>query len=112
MPIPADSSRQTKTALPKPPLFPTGQIVTTPGALELLRRHGLTPWPFITRHVKGDWGDLCAEDAALNRAAVTDGSRILSAYVVEGTRLWVITDAAHDDEGNRQSTCLLLPEEY
>ena len=53
-----------------------------------------------------------AEDAALNRAAVTDGSRILSAYVVEGDRLWVITDAAHDDEGNRQSTCLLLPEEY
>ena len=112
MPIPADSSHKPQSALPKPPLFPTGQIVATPGALELLQRHGLTPWPFIARHVEGDWGDLDAEDAALNRAAVTDGSRILSAYVVEGDRLWVITDAAHDDEGNRQSTCLLLPEEY
>ena len=81
-------------------------------ALPLLQRHGLTPWPFITRHVEGDWGDLDAEDAALNRAAVTDGSRILSAYAVEGSRLWVITDAVHDEDGNRQSTCLLLPEEY
>ena len=111
MPI-SDSSHQTQAALPKPPLFPTGQIVATPGALDLLRRHGLTPWPFITRHVEGDWGDLDAEDAALNCAAVTDGSRILSAYVVEGSRLWVITDAVHDEDGNRQSTCLLLPEEY
>ena len=82
MPIPADSSHKPQSALPKPPLFPTGQIVATPGALELLQRHGLTPWPFITRHVEGDWGDLDAQDAALNRAAVNDGSRILSAYVV------------------------------
>ena len=86
--------------------------MATPGALELLQRHGLTPWPFITRHVAGDWGDLDAEDAASNRAAVTNGARILSAYAVEGSRLWVITDAVHDEDGNRQSTCLLLPEEY
>ena len=44
MPI-SDSSHQTQAALPKPPLFPTGQIVATPGALDLLRRHGLTPCP-------------------------------------------------------------------
>ena len=111
MPI-SDSSHQTQAALPKPPLVPTGQIVATPGALDLLRRHGLTPWPFITRHVEGDWGDLDAQDAALNRAAVNDGSRILSAYVVGDARLWVITDATHDGNGNRASTCLLLPEEY
>lgn len=112
MPIPADSSHQTQATLSKPPLFPTGQIVATPGALDLLRRHGLTPWPFITRHVEGDWGDLDAEDAAANRDAVTSGARILSAYALRDARLWVITEAAYDDEGNRQSTCVLLPEEY
>ena len=44
--------------------------------------------------------------------AVTSGARILSAYALRDARLWVITEAAYDDEGNRQSTCVLLPEEY
>ena len=30
----------------------------------------------------------------------------------EGDGPRVITDAVHDEDGNRQSTCLLLPEEY
>ena len=60
----------------------------------------------------GDWGDLCEEDKRSNDEALVDGSRILSAYHTElGEKLWVITEAV-DDEGVRQATTFLLPDEY
>ena len=37
--------------------FPLGQVVSTPGALDALARAGQEPWPFISRHVAGDWND-------------------------------------------------------
>jgi hypothetical protein len=59
------------------------------------------------RHARGDWGDVCEGDRQANDGALTDGSRLLSAYQTKtGTRLWVLTEA------DRSSTCLLLPEEY
>jgi hypothetical protein len=49
---------------------------------------------FLTKHARGDWGNVSPEDAALNDAAVRDGSRILSVYrTLKGTKLWVITEA-------------------
>jgi hypothetical protein len=96
----------------KKPRFNLGQIVATPGALDALREAGQQPDEFLTRHVRGDWGDLDDEDRQANAAAVIDGSRILSAYTTKrGERLWVITEAA-DDHGRRASSCLLLPSEY
>ena len=73
--------------------------------------HGLAPFKsvgeFLAKHARGEWGDLDAFDIEANRAAIRDGSRILSSY---STRLneviWVITEA------DRTSTCLLLPCEY
>ncbi|WP_186510718.1 hypothetical protein [Caenimonas sedimenti] len=50
-------------------------------------------------------------EAAANDRSIQDGSRILSAYLVEGRRIWVITDAANDN-GARTSTVLLFAEEY
>jgi len=89
------------------PLFPLGQIVATPGALEALNNARQSPVEFLARHARGDWGEVCAEDKALNDEAVKDGSRILSAYRTKvGVKLWVITEA------DRSSTCLLLPDEY
>ena len=35
-------------------LFPLGQIVATPGALETLARANQTPNEFLLRHVSGD----------------------------------------------------------
>jgi hypothetical protein len=94
------------------PLFDLGQVVATPGALEVIRDAGQNPHEFLARHVSGDWGDLDAEDRSLNDAALTDGSRILSAYTTtNGERLWVITEAA-DDNGQRSPTTILLPSEY
>ena len=100
----------------KKALFDVGQVVSTPGALQLLQRNGLSPWEFLSRHIQGDWGIVSDEDKAANDEAIRDGSRILSAYVVNDvndgtTKLWVITEAVGDN-GKRASSCLLLPDEY
>lgn len=94
------------------PKFTMGQIVATPAALEAIAESGQTPSHFLDRHVRGDWGEVDHGDAALNDQSLVDGSRILSAYrTSKGTRIWIITEAT-DDEGKREATTILLPEEY
>lgn len=48
----------------KPILFGLGKLYVTAGIQELIERHALDLTPFIARHVTGDWGDVCEEDAA------------------------------------------------
>ena len=89
------------------PLFQLGQCVATPGALEALEKAGHIPTEFLDRHIRGDWGDLCPDDAEANVQALQDGSRILSVYhTADGDKFWIITEA------DRSSTCILLPDEY
>jgi hypothetical protein len=91
----------------KKPLFALGQVVATPGALELLESAEKAPSHFIARHHAGNWGDaLCDEDKQLNDAALKDGSRLFSAYTVGKDKIWIISEA------DRSSTTLLLPCEY
>ncbi len=97
--------------MPKPK-FSLGQVVGTPAALKAINDAGQSPMDFLSRHLVGDWGEVCADDKDLNDLAVVEGSRILSAYrTLKGERIWVITEA-EDDDGNRSATTLLLPEEY
>lgn len=106
--------------------FQLGQCVATPGALALLEKTGFSAAFLINRHLHGDWGDVCKEDAELNEMALCDGSRVMSVYrVVSPEKLkatprskrselhtvWVITDAA-DDDGIRRCTTALRPEDY
>jgi hypothetical protein len=94
------------------PKFTLGQTLITPGAQKALAATGESPWAFITRHAKGDWGIVGAGDAAANDEALKDGSRLLSAYhLKDGTKIWVITEAVGDN-GQREATTILLPEEY
>jgi len=94
------------------PKFNLGQILATPGALEALEESGQNVQFFLARHVRGDWGEVCASDAQLNDQALVDGSRLLSAYrTLRNERIWVITEAA-DDEGHRLATTCLLPSDY
>jgi hypothetical protein len=88
------------------PLFALGQIVATPGALELLESAEEAPSEFIVKHVSGDWGEICDEDRELNDAALKEQSRLFSAYTVGNEKIWVITEA------DRSSTTLLLPSDY
>lgn len=90
-----------------PALFPLGQTVATPGALEALEEAGQMPHEFLTRHLSGDWGDLCDEDKAENDYAVENGGRIFSSYLTSNnTKVWVITEC------DRSATTFLLPSEY
>jgi hypothetical protein len=94
-------------------LFPLGEIVRTPGALDACsNEHRIH---CLARHATGDWGVVCQEDAASNDAALTDGTRILSAYPLDPAKpsrghgdntLWIITEADHS------VTTFLLPSEY
>jgi hypothetical protein len=89
------------------PLFPLGQTVATPGALDALASTGEFPQTFLDRHATGDWGEVDAEDQQANQDALRYGERLLSAYRTSaGVRLWVITEA------DRSVTTILLPEEY
>jgi hypothetical protein len=95
------------------PVFPLGQIVATPGVIEV------TDNPYrlscLFRHWTGDWGHVCDEDRASNDEAVRVGNRILSAYPLDPSKpckghgdntLWIITEA------DRSVTTFLLPSEY
>ena len=94
------------------PKFSFGQIVATAGALAELEDNDQQPRDLLLRHQSGDWGEVCAADAHQNDRAVTNGTRILSAYRLQsGAWLWIITEA-EDDGGTRSCTTLLLPQEY
>ena len=85
--------------------FRLGRIVATPNALDHLTQDDMLVG--ITRHQAGDWGEVGAEDRQANDEALVQGARILSAYqAANGTKFWITT------EGNRQSTTILLPEDY
>lgn len=95
----------TPTTLPRA-LFPLGRAVATPGVLALIQNQPAALFPFIDRHQSGDWGDVDAEDAQSNADALKHGDRLLSAYAIHGTKIWIITE--HD----RSATTVLLPSEY
>lgn len=95
------------TILPKA-LFPLGQVVATPGALDALGAEEIGAELLLHRHISGDWGEVGEDDKRENEASVKESWRILSAYTLArtGVQLWVIT------ESDRSATTLLLPDEY
>ncbi len=91
----------------KEPLFPLGQVVATPGALEAMEEASQSSAELLQRHVTGDWGNVPPEDAKENELSVKQGFRILSSYKLKtGVKIWVITEA------DRSATTFLLPSEY
>jgi len=87
--------------------FSLGRLLATPGALEALRESGEEASFFLSQHASGDWGVVDSEDAQLNDQSVHDGTRILSAYILQSdVHIWIITEA------DRSATTVLLPDEY
>lgn len=86
-------------------MFTLGAVVATPS---LLSQVPATEWgPALQRHARGDWGEICEEDAEANQDALQHGYRLMSVYSAkDGTKFWIITEA------DRSSTCVLLPEDY
>jgi hypothetical protein len=88
-------------------VFPLGQLVATPGALQALEEAGECLEAFVVRHACGDWGNLCDADRQENAQALREGGRLMSTYTLKnGETLWIITEA------DRSVTTLLLPLEY
>jgi hypothetical protein len=90
-------------------LFDLGQTVMTCGVADKVERDARFAAQIpvcIARHASGDWGDMDAEDKRSNDAALEGRDRILSAYDLEGTKVWIIT------EWDRSVTTILFPDEY
>lgn len=88
------------------PKFHLGMLVATPGAIAEAEEHHVDFELLLRRHLRGDWGNLGIEDKKLNNDALIYGNRIMSAYVEDGVKFWIITEA------DRSVTTILLPEEY
>jgi len=92
--------------------FRLGRTLATPAALQAIKESGQDAAFFLNRHIVGDWGEVCQDDAQLNNEALKDGGHIISAYTtLKGVRLWIITEAM-DGQGQRAATTILLPDEY
>lgn len=112
-------------------LFQPGRVGMTRGVDALLQDSDVTPLELVERHLSGDFGIhgrfaeievtdeelrdgplATADDGKLNKAAILQDEigqwqgRILSAYIVNDEKVWIITEA------DRSVTTLLLPEEY
>jgi hypothetical protein len=127
---PTESKSPKYTLISNDARFSPGQIVATPGALALMQRTKTNPALLLNRHLHGDWGDICSEDAMLNEQALADGSRILSSFrvvadselkiltpnqrAIADTHVWVITNSAMESAAPdlRHVTTFLLPSEY
>jgi hypothetical protein len=84
------------------PQFRLGRLLITPNAQGKLPETDIQAG--LQRHSQGD---VDVDDWQANNVAVTDGTRILSAYVSENeVRFWIITEA------DRSATTVLLPEDY
>jgi hypothetical protein len=85
--------------------FSVGHLVATPNALSVLSHQDIIT--ALSRHVRGDWGDVDARDRLENELSLQTGLRLLSIYhSVKGMKFWIITEA------DRSATTVLLPEDY
>ena len=94
------------------PLFSLGHLFFTPASRELMARHHIDLFALHHQHQHGDWGDLGTDDKNANDQALLDGNRILSAYVIGGKQLYLLTEPVNEESGMRRSTCLMLAKEY
>jgi hypothetical protein len=97
------------------PAFQTAQIVATKGVVDLAAENSDFAQfirKSLSRHVKGDWGDVDDEDKQANDQALKQGTRLLSSYSDDRfpdhgvSTIWIITEA------DRSATTILFPDEY
>ena len=88
-----------------PPKFSPGQTMATPNALAKIPHNEILN--ALSRHIRGDWGTLDAEDLQSNERALQFGGRLFSSYLTsQNVKFWVIT------ESDRAVTTVLLPMDY
>lgn len=96
-------SQATQSRIP----FPLGRLTITANAENALTHDEVLE--ALKRHQRGDWGDVCDEDAKANDTALKYGDRLFSIYHTEEPerlKFYIIT------EWDRSYTTILLPEDY
>ena len=90
------------------PKFDLGRVVMTQGVADWVEQNPpyRNLFPLLDKHTQGDWGEVDEEDQQTNNEALELGNRVLSAYTLDGEKLWIIT------EWDRSSTTVLFPSEY
>ncbi len=84
--------------------FPLGQVVITANAQGTLDPADVQQG--LSRHARGDWGEVCPDDREENELSLNEGFRLLSVYRSGDKRFWIITEA------DRSVTTVLMPEDY
>jgi hypothetical protein len=85
--------------------FDLGCLVATPNALNVLSHVDIVSG--LSRHLRGDWGELDREDHLSNESALKHGGRLFSEYhSTRQVKFWIITEC------DRSATTVLLPEDY
>ena len=96
-------------------LFETGPVVMTIGVRDIMSSGESASEAIrncLERHCKGDWGDLCEDDKAMNNESLeaeksgewTD--RLFSSYETDFGKIYIITEC------DRSATTILTPGEY
>ena len=92
--------------------FELGEVEVSFHAQAALERSGEKPEKFLSRHQKGDWGEVSEEEKKNNNDIIekrnTKIKKILSAYSTSfwGEIIWIIT------EPKKNKTTILFPCEY
>lgn len=85
--------------------FSLGAVVATQGAIAELPANEMQT--ALSRHHRGEWGEVCEEDRQENERSLREGLRLLSVFRTRaGVKFYIITE--HD----RSVTTVLLPDEY
>ena len=85
--------------------FSLGRIIATRNAVSSLSQEEIAA--ALSRHSRGDWGDVCKEDHEENELSLREGFRLFSVYhASSGEKFWIITEA------DRSATTVLMPEDY
>ena len=100
-------------------IHPVENMVTTRAVSEWLISADIAATWFVQeclrKHMGGDWGLSCPEDAAMNDERLPEGGMLMSVWVYDGPGgkkdLWVISDPAHEP-GGPQNVTALFPSDY
>lgn len=104
--ITEEEAKRLKEIMSKPTVIPDGIVGATIG-VRIKVHDWRDPYFALHRHFRGDWGEVCPEDAKANDESLKSKDRIISSYTDRnGTKFWIITDAGH------KTTTILLPDEY
>jgi len=83
-----------------------GEFRWTPSAEQDVTASGQSPADFLERHIRGDWGQVSADEQLQNEEAISSGGRLRSIYkTLLGAEVWIITEA------DRSRTTLTSAEE-